>query len=223
MRRYMNDRSGRLEWSWGIASRLHATRVNGRLAHLPRGQRRSEQGPSYFLLAKSSNFCAALEPSQSRSQTMGAMKRKADQRNAAPTKEKPSSGTRPAKRRKSDAAEQPPAKTAIESSAPKSVFKSSEEKSFPRGGASVLTPLEHKQISIQATQDVLFEQSGQKRTGGDDEFGDMGSEDGEKAAPKSSKKKTPKKGKKAAGDEEAEASVRAEGLSYKVRRRERFL
>lgn len=78
-----------------------------------------------------------------------------------------------------------------------------------------MTPLEHKQISIQATQDVLFEQSGQKRTGGDDEFGDMGSEDGEKAAPKSSKKKTPKKGKKTTVGEEEEAIVRAEGLSYK--------
>ncbi|KAI1144125.1 nucleic acid-binding protein [Hypoxylon sp. FL0543] len=37
-----------------------------------------------------------------------------------------------------------------------------EEPLFPRGGGSVLTPLEHKQISIQAKQDVLFEQeSGQ--------------------------------------------------------------
>ncbi|KAI2471650.1 nucleic acid-binding protein [Annulohypoxylon bovei var. microspora] len=33
-----------------------------------------------------------------------------------------------------------------------------EEPLFPRGGGSVLTPLEHKQISIQAKQDVLFEQ-----------------------------------------------------------------
>ncbi|KAI1107271.1 nucleic acid-binding protein [Jackrogersella minutella] len=37
-----------------------------------------------------------------------------------------------------------------------------EEPLFPRGGGSVLTPLEHRQISIQAKQDVLFEQeSGQ--------------------------------------------------------------
>ena len=33
-----------------------------------------------------------------------------------------------------------------------------EEQAFPRGGASVLTPLEHKQINIDATRDVLFEQ-----------------------------------------------------------------
>ncbi|KAI1824394.1 nucleic acid-binding protein [Xylaria intraflava] len=37
-----------------------------------------------------------------------------------------------------------------------------EEPLFPRGGGSVLSPLEHRQISIQAKQDVLFEQeSGQ--------------------------------------------------------------
>lgn len=33
-----------------------------------------------------------------------------------------------------------------------------DEPSFPRGGASILTPLEHKQIQAQATRDVLFEQ-----------------------------------------------------------------
>ncbi|KAI1862516.1 hypothetical protein JX265_009230 [Neoarthrinium moseri] len=39
-----------------------------------------------------------------------------------------------------------------------------EEPLFPRGGGSVLSPLEHKQIQIQAKQDVLFEQaSGQHK------------------------------------------------------------
>lgn len=33
-----------------------------------------------------------------------------------------------------------------------------EEPLFPRGGASVLTPLEHKQIQIEAKNDALFEQ-----------------------------------------------------------------
>src|SRR5271163_964569 len=37
-----------------------------------------------------------------------------------------------------------------------------EEVAFPRGGASILTPLEHKQIQIEATRDVLFEQQGAK-------------------------------------------------------------
>lgn len=41
-------------------------------------------------------------------------------------------------------------------------FKSSilkEEENFPRGGASVLTSLEYKQIRVQATEDALFEQT----------------------------------------------------------------
>lgn len=37
-----------------------------------------------------------------------------------------------------------------------------EEAAFPRGGGSILTPLEHKQIQIQATRDVLFEQQGKE-------------------------------------------------------------
>jgi rRNA biogenesis protein RRP5 len=148
---------------------------------------------------------------------MGAIKRKADQGNTPSKKEKGAPSDRSAKRRKSDVAAEPaPAKPKSESSAPKpSVFKD-EEKSFPRGGASVLTPLEHKQIHIKANQDVLFEQTGGKRTGGDDDgFSDMGSDDGEKAAPKA-KKKFVKKGKKSHADGETEEAVRAEGLSYKV-------
>ena len=38
-----------------------------------------------------------------------------------------------------------------------------EEPAFPRGGANVLTPLEQKQIHIQAKQDVLFEQNTGKK------------------------------------------------------------
>lgn len=143
--------------------------------------------------------------------TMVAIKRKAEQ---ASTPSKKDKSDRHAKRRKSDVTEQPSPSTAKpERTAQKSVFKD-EEKAFPRGGASVLTPLEHKQIQIQANQDVLFEAAGGKRSG-DNEFGDMGSEDGERSAPKS-KKRPPKKGKKMhqAGDEEP--IVRVEGLSYKV-------
>lgn len=148
---------------------------------------------------------------------MGAVKRKADQGSTPSKKEKGASSDRSAKRRKSDVAAEPsPAKAKPESSAPKSVFKD-EEKSFPRGGASVLTPLEHKQIQIKANQDVLFEQAGVKRSGGGDDFSDMGSEDGEQATPKSSKKKTFKKSKKTQKDGEEEQTIRAEGLSYKVR------
>lgn len=143
---------------------------------------------------------------------MAAMKRKADQSSTPSKKDKSAS----AKRRKSNAATEPlPAKAKPEGSAPASVFKD-EEKAFPRGGASVLTPLEHKRIQIKANQDVLFEQAGTKRTT-DDGFSDMGSEAGDKAAPKPSKKKLFKKSKKSHNISEKEASVRVEGLSYKVR------
>lgn len=76
-----------------------------------------------------------------------------------------------------------------------------EEPAFPRGGASVLTPLEHKQIQIEATRDVLFEQQNGPST-----TADVGSK----------KRKT--KGRKK--DEEtgpAEETIKIEGLSYKVR------
>jgi rRNA biogenesis protein RRP5 len=150
---------------------------------------------------------------------MGAIKRKADQGSTPSKKDKAASSDRNAKRRKSDVTEQPapakpaPAKPKPEPTAQKSVFKD-EEKSFPRGGASVLTPLEHKQIQIKANQDVLFEQSGagSKRTG-DDGFSDMGSED-DAAAAKASKKRPAKKSKKA-DDGEKEQVLRVEGLNYK--------
>lgn len=83
---------------------------------------------------------------------------------------------------------------------------------FPRGGASVLTPLEHKQIQIDATRDVLFEQYGAKSSKPDGE--DQEGED----TPKVRKKgKGKAKGKKAAQDTEVEEeTVKIEGLSYKV-------
>jgi rRNA biogenesis protein RRP5 len=138
---------------------------------------------------------------------MGSIKRKAD---APAKKEKAAAPDRSVKRqRKSDVADAAPAKPKPETAPPKSVFKD-EEKSFPRGGASVLTPLEHKQIQIKANQDVLFEQTGGTRTG------DMGSEDGDKAKSKAAKKWPSKKGKKQ-DDGEKELVVRAEGLNYKVR------
>lgn len=148
---------------------------------------------------------------------MGATKRKAEQASTPSKKDKGASGDRNAKRRKSDVTEQPaPAKEKPEMTAQKaSVFKD-EETSFPRGGASVLTPLEHKQIQIKANQDVLFEQTGGvKRSGGDDGFSDMGSDGGEEIAAKKTKKRPAKKGKKAHEDGDKEQVVRAEGLNYK--------
>lgn len=147
---------------------------------------------------------------------MAPVKRKADQAAAPAKKEKGASHDRSAKRqRKSDEdtkSTKPPAEKS-ESAPQKSIFKD-EEKSFPRGGASVLTPLEHKQIQIKATQDVLFEQSGQKR-GGDDGLSDDASDAGLQEAPKAGKKKKSKKGKKSHVVEE-EKVYRVEGLNYKV-------
>ncbi|GEQ68490.1 hypothetical protein JCM33374_g2158 [Metschnikowia sp. JCM 33374] len=48
-------------------------------------------------------------------------------------------------------------------SAPAKTKLSSSEVAFPRGGASVLTPLEMKTISNKATEDVLFEQASEKK------------------------------------------------------------
>lgn len=164
-----------------------------------------------------SSQLAVEHPPRHHTRIMAAIKRKAEQGSTPAKKDKGASGDRSAKRRKSDAAaEQPPA-AKPKAEPPKSIFKD-EEKAFPRGGASVLTPLEHKQIQIKANQDVLFEQAGGKRTkGGDDGFSDMGSEDDEDAAQKASKKKLFKKSKKSNVDGEKEQAIRVEGLSYKVR------
>ncbi|PWY88997.1 nucleic acid-binding protein [Aspergillus heteromorphus CBS 117.55] len=95
-----------------------------------------------------------------------------------------------------------------------------DEPSFPRGGASVLTPLERKQIQIQATKDVLFEQRGAKPSGDfandgledDTDMEDAGDEPSG-AATKARKRKT--KGKKTEQDAGEKQSVRIEGLNFK--------
>ena len=93
-----------------------------------------------------------------------------------------------------------------------------EELSFPRGGGSLLTPLEHKQIQIQATHDVLFEHSTGKKSArnefGDDENEDEHSNHDDGAPRKAKKKKTFKRGKLNEAFEGT--AIRIEGLSYKV-------
>ena len=97
-----------------------------------------------------------------------------------------------------------------------------EEPAFPRGGASILTPLEHKQIQIQAKQDVLFEQTNGKKklkNNVEDEENDEDNLDQISGPIKKSKSKLKprdKKSKKNGAVEEA--AVRIEGLSYKVSR-----
>jgi rRNA biogenesis protein RRP5 len=88
-----------------------------------------------------------------------------------------------------------------------------EEAAFPRGGASILTPLEHKQIQIEATRDVLFEQEGGKSA-------KLEEDDAGEDAPVRKKSMSRSKGKGKKGAENAETeeeSVKIEGLSYKVR------
>src|SRR3569833_1298645 len=66
---------------------------------------------------------------------------------------KPQQDDRPPKRQKSASA----AETAAAAKPPAVTRLKDEEPLFPRGGGSVLSPLEQKQIQIQAKRDVLFE------------------------------------------------------------------
>jgi rRNA biogenesis protein RRP5 len=99
-----------------------------------------------------------------------------------------------------------------------------DEPSFPRGGGSVLTPLERKQIHIKATKDVLFEQnSGTKKPSKDEdeafqEDTDMEDADEDASTPAKKSQKRKGKGKKdAKQDKREKKGVRIEGLSFKVR------
>ena len=102
-----------------------------------------------------------------------------------------------------------------------------EEPSFPRGGASILTPLENRQIKIQAAKDVLFEQSGQKRAPGEDFLDEEDRENIErqdepktraKGRDKGNKERLSKKLRQAKSRPAEEKPTRIEGLSYKVRK-----
>ena len=97
-----------------------------------------------------------------------------------------------------------------------------EEAPFPRGGASVLTPLEYKQIKIQAKKDVLFEQTTGKRAPINDyEDAEIDETSGENLhgieEPKSKKGKVSQKHKKGAPNIGQEKALRIESLSYKAR------
>lgn len=94
-----------------------------------------------------------------------------------------------------------------------------EERAFPRGGASVLTPLEHKQIKIQAERDVLFEQSGGKKQKpevySDDEDQDAALGADPTGAPSKKKRKTKAEKRAAKSAEDSKPQVKIHGLSYK--------
>lgn len=89
-----------------------------------------------------------------------------------------------------------------------------EERSFPRGGASVLTPIEEKQVRAQAERDVLYEQRTGQKAPRDEDDGDLFDAEEESAA---QVKKTKKKVKKGAEHGKKEpAGTRIQGLSYKT-------
>ncbi|CAZ80214.1 unnamed protein product [Tuber melanosporum] len=117
--------------------------------------------------------------------------------NKSQTKKLPATANKRLKPEASAAASKPePAKL--------STFRSSkdEEKSFSRGGGSVLTPLEFKQISIDAAKDALFETENAKA----------------KWTKKKSRREEPKKDKTSKKDESKKGEqkgIKAEGLSYK--------
>lgn len=152
---------------------------------------------------------------------MGPIKRKSGPTNDSFVSSKQSlgNGDRPSKRpRQEDSISQQPtlekdAKTSVNfQHIPKIAKAKDEEAAFPRGGASILTPLEHKQIQIDATRDVLFEQKAAKAKAQEFE------QDDATLQPGTSKKKKPKaKGKKGPANEQIEEEhVKIEGLSYKV-------
>jgi len=152
--------------------------------------------------------------------TMAGKKRHTDVINGDATRSKQSLTDRAEKwRKKSSTSETGAAKPLVTAtSKPSTPAKSlllNEEKSFPRGGGSVLTPLEHKQIQNEAARDVLFEQTGTKRRApepsGDDE---IDSRQQESSKPSKKRKKT--KGTVKATENLQEPKLdRVEGLSYR--------
>ncbi|KAH8880404.1 nucleic acid-binding protein [Thozetella sp. PMI_491] len=130
---------------------------------------------------------------------MGSLKRKEGPGGPA-TSKSPKSATdvRPPKRSKSDKEE---GKASSKPAAAKVISKLKEEEPlFPRGGGSVLSPLEHKKISIQAKNDVLFEQKPEGST--------KKEKDGKKKRKSLPKTDGPTK-------ERDEDSVQIESLNYK--------
>jgi rRNA biogenesis protein RRP5 len=148
----------------------------------------------------------------------------------APIKRKAQVEERDVKRSKADASESAPPKkrqpTEDKEPGDRNPVKASilqqEDRAFPRGGASVLTPLEHKQIKIQAERDVLFEQAGGKKQkpnaysddeDDDDENAEPGADGASVPSKKKRKTKADKRAAKAADDKKPQ--VKIFGLSYK--------
>lgn len=113
----------------------------------------------------------------------------------------------PSKRKAEDDSNLVPSKKANKkapSDAPvTATIKKDEEPIFPRGGGSVLTPLEHKQITIEAKRDALFEE-------------ESSSKPSKKEDKESKKRKRKSKEKEIVKHGRDDNAVRIEGLNYKV-------
>ncbi|KAL2181483.1 uncharacterized protein P884DRAFT_214576 [Thermothelomyces heterothallicus CBS 202.75] len=106
------------------------------------GSLKRKEGPNGASASKSNRAAPESRPSK-RAKASESAKAKDDSNKGAKESKSPA---------------KPPATTVI--SKPKE-----EEPLFPRGGGSVLTPLEQKQISIQARKDVLFEEQSESKKG----------------------------------------------------------
>lgn len=85
---------------------------------------------------------------------------------------------------------------------------------FPRGGASLLTPLERKQIQVQATRDVLFEQNHANGAVSDSE-GLSDADSIKESAQKAKERKFSKMKNQKINPDSSRPGVRIEGLNYK--------
>lgn len=121
---------------------------------------------------------------------------------------------RPSKRLRQEGKDENKTTTSKAAFAPKIIKAREEDVAFPRGGASLLTPLEHKQIQIEATRDVLFEQGAKSSKSNEDGTIDEGTDRKKHKSRSKGKNKGKKLSEEAAVEEE---SVKIEGLSYKVR------
>jgi rRNA biogenesis protein RRP5 len=143
----------------------------------------------------------------------------------APVKRKATTEDRPSKKSKPTSNKDSAAndKAALKSAKPEKASKSAEdakrpalksvlqqeERAFPRGGGSVLTPLEHKQIRAEAERDVLLEQ----------ENGQLGAEDDlfDQKKEINAKRKRKLEQKSGKGKEKSEPSGHhIQSLSYKT-------
>nr|POF13886.1 rrna biogenesis protein rrp5 [Quercus suber] len=94
----------------------------------------------------------------------------------------------------------------------------SEDRAFPRGGASVLTPIEQKQIKAQAERDVLYEQQTGLKVSHDGEDEDLFDENHTEEEAARTKKKARKSKREDVKDKTKVGgpTVRIQGLSYKT-------